>query len=185
MTEAAESLRDVADWRYFREASLAYLTRRTTEAKTQATRRWISEHVKTRRRYRPPGCKNIHPELKKDRKEFVGRYYQLLSSHAAIETYLADMIQKTGSNRCWWCNSAERQPHHHLFRCQAWRAQRDKTWRSVGKACRWKHPRAPSVRALFQNDEATPAVRAFLRKTRVGRMANLGSLVEEGGAWKT
>ena len=54
-------------------------------------------------------------------------------------------------------------------------------WRSVGKAGGWKQPRAPSLRALFQNDKATTAVPTFLRETRVGRTVNLTPLEEEEG----
>ena len=35
------------------------------------------------------------------------------------------------------------------FRQMAWALQSKAILESVGKACRWKHPRAPSVRPLF------------------------------------
>ena len=54
-------------------------------------------------------------------------------------------------------------------------------WKSVGKACKLKHPRAPSIRLLFQDDRATPAVPTFLRETGAGEMINLASPAEEGG----
>ena len=41
-----------------------------------------------------PVCRNLRPGLKRERKELAGRYYQLLSGHAAIGTYLADKIKK-------------------------------------------------------------------------------------------
>lgn len=52
---------------------------------------------------------------------------------------------------------------------------------SVGKACGWKHPWAPSVRRLFDDDRATPAVLNFLRETNVGRLILLVPSEEEGG----
>ena len=39
---------------YLREASLAHLTRRTTEARATETSSWIRAHVKRKHRYRPP-----------------------------------------------------------------------------------------------------------------------------------
>ena len=44
---------------------------------------------------------------------------------------------------------------------------------SIGKACRWKHPRAQTVRLLFEDQRATPAVLHFLRETKVGRVVTL------------
>jgi len=50
-------------------------------------------------------------------------------------------------------------------------------WRDVGKACRWRHPRAPAVRLLFK-EKAIPALLDFLRRTRVGEIVSLSSLPE-------
>ena len=63
--------------------------------------------------------------------------------------------------------------------CRAWAMQIRKLWRSVGKACEWKHPRAPAVRLLFQDERATPVVLAFLRGTKIGRMVTLAPPEEE------
>ena len=49
----------------------------------------------------------------------------------------------------------------------------------MGRAFGWRHPRAHSVRVLFQNDKATPAVPTYLRETKVGRVVSLASLEEE------
>ena len=50
------------------------------------------------------------------------------------------------------------------------------------KACERKHPRAPSIKTLFQGDRAAPAVLTFLRETKVGRMITLAPPdSEEGG----
>ena len=43
-----------ADPEYLGEASLSHLTRKTTEARSNATGAWIREHVRRERRYRPP-----------------------------------------------------------------------------------------------------------------------------------
>ena len=47
----------------------------------------------------PPRGMNIRPKLRKERKELVGRFYQLLSSHASIGTCLCrenahDLVQR-------------------------------------------------------------------------------------------
>ena len=49
-------------------------------------------------------------------------------------------------------------------------------WNSVGEACRWKHPRAPSAQLLSQDDRTTP----FLQGNEIGRAINLSSFEEEG-----
>ena len=52
---AADGYSDAIDKKYLREASLAHLIRKVTEAKTRNTKDWIRRHVKAERRYRPPG----------------------------------------------------------------------------------------------------------------------------------
>ena len=64
--------------------------------------------------------------------------------------------------------SGEPQSRHHLFtRCRAWAPQARKLWKEIGRACEWEHPRAPSIRLLWDG-RATEAVLEFLRTTRVG-----------------
>ena len=59
--------------------------------------------------------------------------------------------------------------------------QARKVWKAIEKACGWKHPKAPSVKHLWE-DKATEAVLDLLRDTRVGCMVNVGRLPgEEGG----
>ena len=78
----------------------------------------------------------------------ASQFYQLLSGHAAVGPYLKEM-KLAQSDACWRCGSGERQSRHHLFvRRQAWAIQTKESWRSVGKACGRKHPRAPAVRLL-------------------------------------
>ena len=90
--------------------------------------------------------------------------------------------------KCWWCGSGEQRSRHHLFvKCRAREIQIRELWRSVGKACKWKHPRAPTVRLLFEDERATPAVLNFLRDTKVGHMVTLAPPEEEGkwgGGWR-
>ena len=44
---------------YAEETSLAYMTRVATEARSKATRDWITDHVRPGRRYRPPPGKGV------------------------------------------------------------------------------------------------------------------------------
>ena len=43
-------------------------------------------------------------------------------------------------------------------------------WKRVEIDCKWGTPRAPSVRALFRDARAAPALLEFLEGTRVGRV---------------
>ena len=71
-----------------------------------------------------------------------------------------------------------------FVKCRAWATQIRELWRSVGGACEWKRPRAPSIRLLFQDKHATPAALAFLRDTKIGRMITLAPPEEEWGELK-
>ena len=54
-------------------------------------------------------------------------------------------------------------------------------WKTIGKACGWKHPKAPSFKHLWK-DGAAGAVLDFLRDTKAGCMVNARRLLgEEGG----
>lgn len=165
------------------EASLSHMTRSATEARSRASTKWTSSHVSARYRYRPPlgrGLRRRH--LRSTRKELTGRYYQFLSVHAAIGSYLHGKIHKIDLDRCWWCDTGERQTRFHLVaRCPAWAGQARVMWEGAERLCEWKRPRAPSVRAMFDDVRATPAVLTFLRDTRVGRMISMAPREGEGG----
>ena len=96
------------------EASLSYMARIATGARSQATAEWISSRVGARR-YRPPPWRGIHRRhLRCVRKELGGRFYQFLSGHAAIGLYRHDNIHKIDSDRCWWCSTGEHQSRSHI-----------------------------------------------------------------------
>ena len=81
------------------------------------------------------------------------------------------MTKTIRSDKCRCCGSGEQQPRHRLFvKCSTWTVQIKEPRRCVGKACEWKHPRAPNVRLPFRDERAAPAV---LRETKVGRMVTL------------
>ena len=72
---------------YRREASLSYMTRVATEARSQETARWARDHVGPQRRHRLPPGKGVRRRLRRARKSVASRYYQLLSRDAAIGPY--------------------------------------------------------------------------------------------------
>ena len=116
----------------------------------------------------------MRSELRVVRKECAGRFYQLLSGHAATAPHLK-RIGQVRSSRCWWCNSGQRQSRFHLFfRCRRWRAEISEMWKKVEISSEGG-PRISSVRGLFQDARAIPAVLDFLRRTRVGKMPGLES----------
>ena len=127
------------------------------------------------RRYRlPPGRGLRRQHLRRERKELAGRYYQFLSGHAAIGAYLRDRLHKIDSDRCWWCDTGQRQSRFHLVaRCPVWAGQARVMWGRIRRLCEWERPRAPSVRRMFEDVRATPAVLSFRRDTWAGRMVSL------------
>ena len=110
--EAARSRRfDVQDevrW----QASLPHLSRRATESRARATSQRIRDHVRPERGYRPPGGTGLRRKaLRKVRKSTAQRYYQLLSDHAAIGSFLHGRMtgpQRLETDKCWWCNCGKR-----------------------------------------------------------------------------
>lgn len=84
-------------------------------------------------RYRPPKGSGIRPSLRKERKEGAGRYFQLLSGHAPIGSYLAERTRTVSSGTCRRCGSSKR--YCWLVQCRAWPPQVRELWRGVGKAC--------------------------------------------------
>ena len=94
---------------YVGETSLSHMTRVATEARSRETAEWISEHVRPERRYSPPPGRGLRqPQLRRVRKILAGRYYQLLSGHAAAGTHRL-RFGMTSTDGCWWCMSSERQ----------------------------------------------------------------------------
>ena len=60
------------------------------------------------------------------------------------------------------------QTGYHLFtECRAWLPQTRRMRRTIGKANRWMHPRAPAIKWLWK-EKSTEAVLGVLRDTRIG-----------------
>ena len=132
---AAEGRGERAEQTCLREASLSYLTRKTTENRSEATSEWTRTKVGRRRRYRPPPGGKLRKGLAKVRKELAGRFHQLLSGHAAIAEHLVRAGQAP-SDRCWWCESGERQTRFHIFvRCRRWEPEIKRLWKRVERDC--------------------------------------------------
>ena len=174
---AAERREGRADPAYLREASLSHLTRVSMARRALDTGQWIRDHVERRHRYRPSPGGKMRGELGRVRKELAGHFYQLLSGHAATAPHLRRFGQPP-SDECWWCRSGERQTRYHLFvRCRRWTPEIRRLWQDIERGC---GPRAPSVRFLFRDTRATPAVLDFLRNTGVGRMPGLALFGYQG-----
>ena len=173
---AAEGKEGEANQEYLREASLSHLTRITTETRANATAEWIRTHCGRRRRYRPPKGGKMRKELGKAPKELAGRFYQLMSRHAATAEHLV-RVGQADSETCFWCGSEARQTRYHLFvKCRRWRPEIKELWQKV--RAETGEGGAPSVRKLF-GGKNTKAILGFLEKTRVGKMP--GRVLLAGG----
>ena len=78
------------------EASLSYMTRTATEARSRATEERITDNVRAERRYRPPPGRGLRSQhLRNTRKELAGQFYQFLSGHADIGSYATSIALLT------------------------------------------------------------------------------------------
>ena len=87
----------------------------------------MTAHVRPERRYISPGGSGLRRRaLRKVRKSLASRYYQSLSGHAAIGSFLHERMSgpwRPESSACW-CNCRKRQSRHYLFtECCAWPPQ--------------------------------------------------------------
>ena len=74
-------------------------------------------------------------------KSVAGRYYQLLSGHAATRSYLKVKIGQTDDDRFWWCGGGKQQTRHLFTECRDWLPRIRKLYKGIGKARGWKHPK--------------------------------------------
>ena len=107
------------------QVSLSPPHQRVTEQCSKGTAQWVASHVRPERRYRPPGGSGLRRKAQhRVRKSLAGRYYQLLSGHAAIGSFLHERMTgplRLESRECRWRSSGKRESRHHLFtECQAW-----------------------------------------------------------------
>jgi hypothetical protein len=68
----------------------------------------------------------------------AARYYQLKIGHAIIGIHLK-RIKSIDDDRCWWCNSGDRQTVKHLFKvCAQWRREREILAKEIKRGL-WYH----------------------------------------------
>ena len=100
------------------EASLSYMTRPATEARSRTTAERIIGNDRAERRYRPPPGGGLRRrQLVGTRKEPADRVYQVLSGHANIGSFL-HRIGTVDDDTYWLCDTGQRQTRFHLVaRC--------------------------------------------------------------------
>ena len=75
------------------QASLSHLARRATAKRPRDMAQWAVAHVRPERRYFPPGRTGLrYRQLHRVRKSSAGQYYQLLSGHATIWSFLHERV---------------------------------------------------------------------------------------------
>jgi ribonuclease HI len=89
--------------------TLAHLHRKTNEKKTKETTDWLQKSLGDRQGYKLSTTKRPDEKAMHSQKRLATRYYQLKIGHAVIGTHLK-RINTIDDDRCWWCNTDERQP---------------------------------------------------------------------------
>ena len=165
-------------------ASFAHLARRSTEARARATHQWIEERLKGRRGYKRPGKVGIREALRRALRGVATRFFQLLSGHAPIASFLHDRWRTMDTDKCWWCDTDARQTRHHLFtECQRWETEIREMWRDYGEARGWKRPRIVAMEDFFA-DEAAVAEKDSEGKVTMGPLLRFLESTHVGKWWK-
>ena len=179
-------------------SSLAYLSRGTAE---RMNRRWVESTMaigSDRRAFTLPDHRarpGIRPRLRTTRKGAAARFFQLLSGHAMVASYLKERWGWIDTDKCWWCDGG-RQRREHLFKeCGTWKDEIRELWEKVGNISGKRdrerridrpfkskkgfgfhvrqaraRPSNTTVRELLLNERYTEVVLDFLGKTRVGEV---------------
>ena len=132
-----------------------HLSQRATEARSQGSREWIRDHVKGSQKIPSPRGGKVRKGLQQERKEMAGCFYQLLSDHASIESYLAEKVKIVQSSVCWWYGSGERQSRFLRVPSLSHPEQRHVERRREG--LRVEAPNAPIRQAAFQRQGGSPS----------------------------
>jgi hypothetical protein len=97
-------------------------------------------------------------------KRLATRYYQLKIGHAVIGTHFK-RINTIDDDRCWWCNTSERQPARHLFKeCRKWRREREELKKKI-KIGLWNNN---NMAYMFKDKGCTEYILKFIKETGVG-----------------
>jgi uncharacterized damage-inducible protein DinB len=101
-------------------------------------------------------------------KRLATRYYQLKIGHAIIATHLK-RINAIDDDRCWWCNTDERQTIRHLFKeCRKWRSKREEMKKKI-KPGLWSHC---NMAHMLEDKECTEIILKFIKEMEVGKKTN-------------
>jgi hypothetical protein len=130
------------------------LTLKTTGAKSQATRECIREHVRIRRRYCPPGATYAPSSRGRGAARWVilpASFWPCRDRDRSGEQYQEDRVQQMLVVR----QRGQAVASPSLLPVPDLAGPEPKGMEESRESVLWKHPRAPSVRTLFQNDKAT------------------------------
>ena len=151
--------------------SLAHVNRAVTEIPKAIASKWVRQRTDLHAAYRPRKKWGIRDGLKTVPKHRAAVFYQIASGHALIGTHLV-RIKKKDSDRCWWCDSGERQTRGHLFgACDRWQREYEVLAQEVEKITGKPRRRRGRLKAveIFSDDRLTKAILEFLAATEVGR----------------
>jgi hypothetical protein len=135
---AKEPLEYAYSRRITRTASLTYLARIMTEARTKATKEWSETDTAKSKAYILRKEMGLRKNLRHEKKEVSSQFYQLLSGHALTAPYLKEKLRKSETDTCWWCESGKKQTSDHLFKeCSRWKIEIRYLWKMVGREVGW------------------------------------------------
>ena len=152
---AAETHHGPADQECLREASFPTSARGRRRPGHRAPGSGSETMSRAAKRYRPPRGGKVRKGLQQERKEMAGCFYQLLSDHASIESYLAEKVKIVQSSVCWWYGSGERQSRFLRVPSLSHPEQRHVERRREG--LRVEAPNAPIRQAAFQRQGGSPS----------------------------
>jgi hypothetical protein len=95
--------------------TLSHIHRMTKETKTKETNKWLANTLGERQGYILPKQQKPDEIAMRALKPMAAKYYQLEIGHAIIGIHLK-RINSMNDDRCWWCNSGDRQTVKHLFK---------------------------------------------------------------------
>jgi ribonuclease HI len=145
-------------------SSISHINRVTKEKRSNETKKWITETTGHRKNYSPPTLTKPDLITMASSKAIATRYYQLKIGHAVISRHLK-RIGTIDDDRCWWCNSGERQSISHLIKeCHKWKQAKKKLQKAFPK-CIWNHN---ETQHIFNNRSKTAQMLEFLKETEMG-----------------
>jgi ribonuclease HI len=152
--------------------SLSHLHRQSTDLRGSLRREWVEEKCKDHPQYKPRKRLGLRKPLQHISKRKAAVFYQLLSGHALIGTYLK-RIGKLGDPSCKFCmKETALQTREHLFNeCRYWARERKDFYKSINyvEGYLGKGITRMKVSKLFSDERLTECILAFLKDTQIGR----------------